>query len=75
MVDVEETVLPVIIIAEKDVPIHALVVVLDHARDHVVGGVLPAEVVLAAVQEAAAVAQELVLVNATLPAQPKRRRN
>lgn len=75
MVDVEETVLPVIIIAEKDVPIHALVVVLDHARDRVVGGVLPAEVVLAAVQEAAAVAQELVLVNATLPAQPKRRRN
>lgn len=75
MVDVEETVLPVIIIVDQDVPIHAMVVVLDHARDHVVGGVLPAEVVLEAVQEAAVVVQVLVLVNATPLAQPKRRRN
>lgn len=75
MVDVEETVLPVIIIVDQDVPIHAMVVVLDHARDRVVGGVLPAEVVLEAVQEAAVVVQVLVLVNATPLAQPKRRQN
>lgn len=75
MVDVEETVLPVIIIVDQDVPIHALVVVLVHARDRVVGGVLPAEVVLAAVQEAAAVVWVLVPVSATPPVQPKRRRN
>lgn len=75
MVDVEETVLPVIIIVDQDVPIHAMVVVLDHARDRVVGGVLPAEVVLAAAQEVVAVVRVLVLVNATPPAQPKLRQN
>ena len=75
MVDVEETVLPVTIIVDQAVPIHAMVVVLAHAQARVVEGVLLAADVPVVAQEAAAVAQELVLVNATLPAQPKRRRN
>ena len=75
MEDVEETALLVIMIVEKDVPIHALVVVLDHARVHVVGDVHPAEVVPVAVQEAAVVVQVLVPVSVTPPAQPKRRQN
>ena len=73
MEDVEETALLVIMIVEKDVPIHALVVVLDHARVHVVGDVHPAEDVPVAVQEAAAVVRVLVPVNATPPAQLKHR--
>ena len=61
-------------IAAGSVPVPVEVVagdVLVHAQ----AAVQVAVDVPVAAQEAAAVAQELVLVNATLPAQPKRRRN
>ena len=75
MVDVEETVLPVTIIVDQAVPIHAMVVVLAHAQARVVEGVLLAADVPVVAQEAAAVVWALVPVNATPLAQPKRRQN
>ena len=63
---------PQIAAGSVPVPVEVLAgVALVHAQ----AAVQVAVDVPVAAQEAAAVAQELVLVNATLPAQPKRRRN
>ena len=64
----------VIRIAAGNVPVPAEVIVED-ALVHAQAVVQVAGDVLVAGQEVAAVAQELVPVNATLPAQPKRRQN
>ena len=63
---------PQIAAGSVPVPVEVLAgVALVHAQ----AAVQVAVDVPVAAQEVAAVAQELVLVNATLPAQPKRRRN
>ena len=63
---------PQIAAGSVPVPVEVLAgVALVHAQ----AAVQVAVDVPVAAQEAAAVAQELVLVNATLPAQPKRRQN